>query len=172
MHPDSSSCVEVQLQPLQEPWIDAVVQVERSAHVHPWSRTHFVDVVQAGYHAQMLLAQQSVLGYFVAMLGVDEVHLLNFTVAPQYQRQGWGRLMLQALSLWARGKQASSVWLEVRESNQRALQVYERQGFCRVALRKQYYCANHGQRENAVVMRLNLHSPTCEAEIDLPCPLN
>ena len=53
------------------------------------------------------------------MKGVDEVHLLNITVAPDYQGQGWGRVMLDALALWARGQGAQWLWLEVRTSNAR-----------------------------------------------------
>ena len=96
------------------------------------------------------------LGYFVAMLGVDEAHLLNITVAPAYQRQGWARVLLDALALWARGRGAQWLWLEVRASNLRAQQVYEAHGFRRVGERKRYYPAAHGQREDAVVMSLPL----------------
>jgi ribosomal protein S18 acetylase RimI-like enzyme len=60
------------------------------------------------------------------MKGVEEVHLLNITVAPEYQRQGWSRVMLEALAIWARGQGAQWLWLEVRVGNVRAMQVYER----------------------------------------------
>ncbi len=96
------------------------------------------------------------LGYFVAMMGVDEVHLLNITVAPAYQKQGWARVLLDALALWARGRGAQWLWLEVRVSNERALHVYQAHGFRRVGERKRYYPAPAGQREDAVVMSLPL----------------
>ena len=102
------------------------------------------------------MAGDHLLGYFVAMLGVDEAHLLNITVAPAYQRQGWARVLLDALALWARGRGAQWLWLEVRASNLRAQQVYEAHGFRRVGERKRYYPAAHGQREDAVVMSLPL----------------
>jgi hypothetical protein len=73
------------------------------------------------------------------MKGVDEVHLLNITVAPDHQGQGWGRVMLDALAIWSRGQGAQWLWLEVRVSNQRALQIYERHGYRRVGERKGYY---------------------------------
>ena len=93
------------------------------------------------------------------MKGVDEVHLLNITVAPEFQRQGWAPLMLEALAGWSRGQGAQWLWLEVRTGNDRALQIYERNGFRRVGVRKGYYPA-HGGREDAVVMSLRLHEPT------------
>jgi ribosomal-protein-alanine N-acetyltransferase len=85
------------------------------------------------------------------MKGVDEVHLLNITVAPGSQGLGWGRVMLDALAIWARGQGAQWLWLEVRTSNTRAQQVYLRYGYRRVGERKNYYPADGG-REDAIVM--------------------
>ena len=99
---------------------------------------------------------ESLIGYFVAMKGVDEVHLLNLTVAPAFQRQGWAPLLLEALAGWSRAQGALWLWLEVRESNQRALDLYTRHGFRRVGMRKNYYPALGNQREHAVVMSLRL----------------
>jgi ribosomal-protein-alanine N-acetyltransferase len=148
--------IEVQFEPLLAPWLDAVLHVEQRAYAHPWNRTNFLDALQSGYQAQMLLANNAVLGYFVAMKGVDEVHLLNITVAPEHQGQGWARVMLDALSLWARGQGALWLWLEVRAGNARALKVYESHGYRRMGRRKEYYPADHGQREDAWVMSLKL----------------
>ena len=99
------------------------------------------------------------LGYFVAMQSVDEVHLLNITVAPAWQRQGWARLMLDALVLWSRGQGAQWIWLEVRVSNTRARVMYERYGFRHVGSRRQYYPADKAGREDAVVMSMALSAP-------------
>jgi ribosomal-protein-alanine N-acetyltransferase len=152
--PDTAA--EVQFEALTQQSVDAVLQVEQRAYAHPWNRTNFLDALQSGYQAQLLVADKLVLGYFIAMLGVDEVHLLNITVAPAYQRQGWSRVMLEALTVWARGQGAQWLWLEVRVGNQRAMHVYEAHGFARVGLRRDYYPAGHGQREDAVVMGLRL----------------
>jgi ribosomal-protein-alanine N-acetyltransferase len=142
--------------PLTAQQLDEVAQVERQAHEHPWTRRHFADTLSAGYQAQLLCSADEVLGYFVAMLGVDEVHLLNITVAPRHQRQGWARMLLDALTLWARSQDAQWLWLEARVSNLRALHVYEAYGLRRVGERRDYYPAAQGQRENAVVMSLQL----------------
>ncbi len=133
-----------------------VLRIERVAYVHPWSEINFRDALIAGYQAQMVVADGIVLGYFIAMHGVDEVHLLNITVAPAYQGQGWARLMLDALGLWARGQGAQWLWLEVRVGNTRAMQVYQDHGFRRVGHRKAYYPAHNGSREDAIVMSQKL----------------
>jgi ribosomal-protein-alanine N-acetyltransferase len=89
-------------------------------------------------------------------MGVDEVHLLNITVAPAWQGQGWGRVLLDALAVWARGQGAQWLWLEVRASNARAQRIYEHHGYRRVGERKGYYPAGFGRREDAIVMSLKL----------------
>lgn len=152
--------LEAQFEAMTESWLAAVCRVEQSAYPHPWSRGNFSDSLRAGYQAQLLTGgtgpNAQLLGYFVAMQGVDEVHLLNITVAPAFQRQGWARLMLDALVLWSRGQGAQWVWLEVRLSNTRARAVYERYGFRHVGSRRQYYPAANAGREDAVVMSMAL----------------
>lgn len=150
------SAVEVQFVPLQAEHIAAVLQIEQRAYAHPWNRTNFADALQSGYQAQLLVAGDTLLGYFVAMEGVEEAHLLNITVAPEFRGLGWSRVMLDALTLWARGRAAQWLWLEVRVGNTRAMHVYEAQGYARVGVRKDYYPAGHGKREDAVVMGLKL----------------
>jgi ribosomal-protein-alanine N-acetyltransferase len=147
--------IEAGFEPMTESRLDAVVAIERRAYTHPWTHGNFADSLRSGYHAQMLVAGDTVLGYYVAMLGVDEVHLLNITVDPAYQGQGWGRIMLDALALWARAQGAQWLWLEVRTSNTRAQQVYDRYGYRRVGERRNYYPAEHG-REDAIVMSYRL----------------
>ena len=148
--------IEAVFEPLLADRLDEVMRVEQRAYAHPWTRGNFMDALHSGYQAQMLMADGHVLGYFVAMKGVDEVHLLNITVAPEFQGQGWARVMLDALAIWARGQQAEWLWLEVRVGNLRAMRVYESHGYRRVGQRKNYYPAGHGQREDAVVMSLRL----------------
>ena len=155
--------LEAQFKAMTAARLDAVVQLEQSAYEHPWSKGNFSDSLNAGYQAELLTggsaAEAELLGYFVAMKGVDEVHLLNITVAPAHQRQGWARVMLDALALWARGQGAQWLWLEVRVSNARAQLVYERYGFRQVGLRRHYYPAGNAAsavREDAVVMSLAL----------------
>ena len=148
--------VEVRFEPLVSGRLEAVLRLEQGAYAHPWTRGNFLDAIKSGYLGQLLMAGDELLGYFVAMKGVDEVHLLNITVAPAYQRQGWARVMLDALVTWARGQGAQWLWLEVRAGNARAIAVYENHGFRRVGLRQRYYPAVDGQREDALVMSLRL----------------
>ncbi|MGE4240290.1 ribosomal protein S18-alanine N-acetyltransferase [Ramlibacter sp.] len=148
--------LEAGFEPMTETRLDDVLAIEAVTYAHPWSRGNFADSLRSGYQAQMLAAGDSILGYFVAMKGVDEVHLLNITVAPPMQGQGWSRVMLDALALWSRAQGAQWLWLEVRQRNARAQQVYERYGFRRVGERKAYYPDGPGRREDAIVMSFKL----------------
>ncbi len=162
--------LEAGLEPLTVQHLDAVLAIEQRAYSHPWSHANFIDSLSVGYHCRALIgparccatpatAQDTLIGYYVAMMGVDEVHLLNITVAPEFQRQGWAPLMLEALAGWARVQKAQWLWLEVRASNARARAVYARNGFRRVGLRKNYYPTAAAPREDAVVMSLRLDEP-------------
>lgn len=151
-----AQAAQADFEPMTEARLDAVVAIEVRAYEHPWSRGNFSDSLRAGYQAQLLVAGDSVIGYFVAMKGLDEVHLLNITVEPDCQAQGWGRLMMEALATWSRGQGAQWLWLEVRVSNTRAQRLYAKGGFQVVGRRKAYYPANDGRREDAIVMSLKL----------------
>lgn len=134
--------------------VEAVAAIEATAYSHPWTRGNFIDSLAAGYLAQVLNAPQAdVVGYFVAMPGVDELHLLNITVAPAWQGQGHGQQLLQVVHDLARQRGLGSLWLEVRQGNTRARALYRRLGFAESGLRRDYYPAAGG-REDAVVMSL------------------
>lgn len=136
--------------------LNAVHGIEVTAYSHPWSRGNFWDSLQAGHPAQVLLDNQGALvGYWLGLVGVDELHLLNVTVAPAHQGQGWGQLLLADVQAQGRRLGLGSLWLEVRQSNQRAQALYQRLGFEAVGRRRAYYPAATG-REDAVVMRLGL----------------
>ena len=146
--------------------LDAVMAVETSVYSHPWTRGNFIDSLAAGYLAEVLWGQEAgVVGYFVAMTGVGELHLLNLTMAPPWQGQGHGSSLLRAVREHAQALGLDSLWLEVRQSNERARELYRRRGFAEVGVRKGYYPAVV-RREDAVVMSLALSGTGHEADND------
>ena len=147
--------LQVQLFALCEADLDHVVAVEQAAYSHPWTIGNYKDALKAGYAGFKLMAGDHLVGYWVAMQAMDEVHLLNLTVAPAFQRQGW-----------AQQQGALQLWLEVRESNVRALKLYQSFGFKQVGLRKDYYPASRTSREAAVVMSM----PISRSEIQAAAP--
>lgn len=145
------------LLPMTLQQLDAVLAVELQAYAFPWTRGNFIDSLAAGYVAQVLHGRQGeLMGYFIAMEGVDELHLLNITVAPVAQGLGHARFMLDELCTYGRTHGAHQIWLEVRGSNLRARNIYERYGFRHIGLRRGYYPASRDEhpngREDAIVM--------------------
>jgi len=159
LHPVTAA----QLQPMQVADVEAVLAIEQHAYEFPWTRGNFIDSLAAGYLARTLRAADgALLGYFLAMQGVGELHLLNITVAPAAQGRGHARRMLDALQGLGRELGCEQIWLEVRQGNARARQIYLRYGFAEVGLRRAYYPALKG-REDAVLMSLPLAGPATEA---------
>jgi len=144
-------------EPMQEGDLDEVVAVEQAVYPHPWTRANFSDSLAQGYQAWVLRAQdRELLGYFLIMAIVDEAHLLNVAVSAQWQGKGLGRFLLNQSVALARGLGMESMLLEVRPSNIRALEIYQRYGFNEIGRRKGYYPAANQQREDAIVMRYAL----------------
>lgn len=152
-----------QLRPAEESFapltawhLDDVMRIEREVYPFPWTRGNFEDALRAGNTAWVLLDPSStVVAYAIAMLAVDEAHLLNLSVGGQWQRKGYGWRMLEWVAGRTRDHGARSLLLEVRPSNGPALALYERYGFQRIGLRPGYYPAARG-REDAIVMRVAL----------------
>ncbi len=151
--------------PMRVPDLTEVMAIERQAYPVPWTHGNFVDSLAAGYPAEVLRGPrlqagaapwggQELLGYWVAMPGVDEMHLLNITVARAWQGRGLAVAMLDRLVAACRERGLTQLWLEVRVSNQRAREVYARYGFAEVGQRRAYYPVQQGPREDAVLMSL------------------
>ena len=137
--------------------LDGVVELENAIYPFPWTRGNFVDSLVAGYTAWTLNhVDGDLVGYCVAMSGVGEMHLLNITIAPTSRRRGHARRLLAELVRLCRLRQASRLWLEVRESNSHAREAYGRLGFAQVGRRRGYYPASQGRREDALVMSLDV----------------
>ncbi|WP_341686419.1 ribosomal protein S18-alanine N-acetyltransferase [Limnohabitans sp.] len=144
------------VRPLTAQDLPQVLAIEQTAYSHPWSQGHFVDALASGYHCVAWFEHEDLRAYLVAMPGVQETHLLNVTVAPEHQGKGLAKRLLQDWLDWSRTQGAQQLWLEVRESNARALLIYERAGFVRIHVRKDYYPLDRTRREHAVVMSLKL----------------
>jgi ribosomal-protein-alanine N-acetyltransferase len=133
--------------------LDAVLAIEVQAYTFPWTRGNFIDSIAASYLARTLLADDGeLIGYFVAMPGFEEMHLLNLTVSSRHEGRGHARRMLAELYGLSASFAATAVWLEVRESNARARALYLREGFSEAGQRRDYYPAPAGRREDAILM--------------------
>jgi len=135
--------------------LDTVMAIENSIYPHPWTRGNFKDSLREGYHCWVMEVTGAFIGYAVLAVALDEAHLLNLSIAANWQRQGRGREMLQFLLKLAGDMGVHKVFLEVRPTNLAGIALYTATGFSEIAIRRGYYPAKHG-REDAIVMQLEL----------------
>ena len=135
--------------------LDRVFKIEQDAYPFPWTRGIFEDCIRVGYDCCALQAGPRMIAYSICSHVAGESHLLNLCVASQWQRNGYGNLMLDHIIRNARLRQCTSMFLEVRPSNPTGIGLYERKGFFVLGIRPGYYRAAVG-REDAIVMRLDL----------------
>jgi ribosomal-protein-alanine N-acetyltransferase len=130
--------------------LDAVAALEASLQSFPWSRGHFADSLEAGHSVWVLRRGGDLIGFSVMMRVLDEAHLLNIGVAGACQGQGYGARILRQVMENARLAGANRLFLEVRPSNERAVELYRHFGFRQIGLRKGYYPAVAGREDGLV----------------------
>lgn len=131
----------------------AVCAIEKQVQYAPWSEKLFAEGLERHRCMVAINQQQQIVGFSIVQFIVDEAHLLNIAVEPTQQKQGIGKVLLDDVLVNSQQKKASTIFLEVRESNQRAIQLYQAAGFNEIGLRKNYYPTANG-KENAVIMAL------------------
>ena len=137
--------------------LTVVTEIESDSYNFPWSYGIFHDCLLAGYQSLVLVISGTVTGYGIMSVAASEAHLLNLCVHPDAQRLGYGRRLLNALLVRAEESKVRQVFLEVRPSNQIALNLYHSAGFEQIGIRPSYYRAKEG-REDAVILSIALHS--------------
>jgi len=136
--------------------VPAIMKIENKVYTHPWTKGIFLDCIRVGYHSWVYSEQESLLAYGLVSVAANEAHILNICVSPDAQGRGLGKRMLHKLMQLAADRQGNSIFLEVRESNLVAQNLYDQEGFNRIGLRKNYYPAEDG-REDALVYAKELN---------------
>jgi [ribosomal protein S18]-alanine N-acetyltransferase len=143
------------LRPMRASDLDRIMEIEPVIYTHPWTRGNFEDSMRVGYSCWVIDCGGVVTGYGVLMIGVREAHLLNLSIAPEWQRRGLGRTLLEHFVRIGRDSDAQQMFLEVRPSNTSARCMYAGYGFRDISVRRGYYPAAGG-REDAILMGLML----------------
>jgi [ribosomal protein S18]-alanine N-acetyltransferase len=141
----------VVLRPATAQDLDTVVMIERvSFSDPPWSRRSFASLLDDPRVRFTVACMPAVVGYVVMWLVADEAELANLAVAPDRRRQGIGQLLLDSAMAEALARGATSLYLEVRESNVAARALYGGRGFRPVGRRAAYY---RNPLEDALLLR-------------------
>lgn len=131
-----------------------VLLLERSVHSHPWRQSSFEDCLRGRQRCWLAESKGILVGYVVVAHGGGDAELLNIAVAPSYQRKGIGSCLLQYAVNCVKDH-ADMMFLEVRVSNRKAIELYAREGFFEVGQRKNYYPTVNGH-EDALLMACQL----------------
>jgi ribosomal-protein-alanine N-acetyltransferase len=145
--------------PLVEADLDRVAALERVAFTDPWSRRSFEELLaQPQVRGVAVDGDDGCLaGYALYTVVAGEGEILNLAVDPAVRRRGLGRRLLDAILDQMRAAGTTHVFLEVRQSNRAAIQLYAASGFRSVSLRRGYY---RSPTEHAVTMTLQLSQET------------
>lgn len=130
--------------------VAAVIEIEKQVQSHPWTYSQFEEAVEA-YQSTVIEEQGKVVGFCILQPVLDEANLLLMAIHPQFQAKGYGfKLLDQSINLLK--NDPVQIFLEVRESNIAAINLYEKSGFHQIDLRKNYYPQVGGTREHAIIM--------------------
>ncbi|MDP8161700.1 ribosomal protein S18-alanine N-acetyltransferase [Pasteurella skyensis] len=141
---------------IQSEDFDLLFEIERKAHLVPWSKGTLLNNQGERYLNLKLIENDQIVGFAICYKTLDEATLFNIAIDPIFQGKGYGKRLLEELILQLKQQGIVTLWLEVRESNQTAIHLYQRLDFVEVDIRKNYYPTVTGNKENAVVMALYL----------------
>lgn len=134
--------------------------IERIAFTDPWSRTDFADCLRLGWPIYVAENGASTVGYIVGRAVVDQGEILNLGVTLNARRRGIGTGLVRHMLADFSRRGVVTAFLEVRESNLPAQQLYESFGFTAVGRRPRYY---QRPMEDAVVLRAAISADTSSA---------
>jgi len=144
------------LRDMQEADVPAIMAIERAAYEFPWTEGVLRDCFRYGYLCKVYESGEGIIGYGIISIGAGECHFLNICIAPPHQRHGHGARLVGLLLQAARQARAHTALLEVRASNTAAFRLYDKLGFNEIGMRKGYYPAARGTREDALVLMREL----------------
>ncbi|NBG89375.1 ribosomal protein S18-alanine N-acetyltransferase [Isachenkonia alkalipeptolytica] len=148
---DREKVPEVVLRQMTLEDVDGVLAIEKASFTTPWSRGAFIKEVTENKLAYYTVAELEgeIAGYAGVWLIVDEGHITNIAVAPKYRGRNLGKKILEKLIQELKNRKILRVTLEVRASNDVAINLYKSYGFIVLGRRPGYYTDNG---EDALIM--------------------
>ncbi len=123
-----------------------------------WTDGEFADLLSRENVGGVALSEQAtdggaMLGFALVRVTGDEAEILSVAVRPKWQNYGLGRRLMDMVLANLHADRVSKLFLEVDEGNRAAVALYKNVGFEQVAVRKNYYSGDEGQKSHALVMR-------------------
>ena len=136
---------------MEESDIDDILEVSSLSFAISWSKNSYIQELNNPV-AKYLVAKvnDKVVGFIGTWIVLDESHVTNIAVHPNYRNQGIASKLLESLITYCRSLGCVAFTLEVRASNKAAISLYMKYGFENVGVRKGYYEDN---KEDAILMQ-------------------
>lgn len=140
---------------MKESDLKRIMEIEHASFSAPWSLHAFISELSENEYARYFCLELDgqVIGYMGLWFILEEGHITNVAIAPDYRGQRKGEILMRSVMQMMRQEGMERMTLEVRASNTVARKLYERLGFGAAGVRKGYYSDN---REDAVIMWLDL----------------
>jgi ribosomal-protein-alanine N-acetyltransferase len=144
---------EVLLREMRKDYIPDMLKIERLCFTTPWTETAFLNELHKPYAiSRIALLNNKLVGYACANFVLNEAHILNLAVHPEYRRRKIGTALMYDMMNLLKKKGCRFLFLEVRVSSFGARKFYEHFGFKVVGLRKDYYPSP--KEDAALMMRI------------------
>ncbi|AGA68690.1 (SSU ribosomal protein S18P)-alanine acetyltransferase [Desulfitobacterium dichloroeliminans LMG P-21439] len=143
------------IRPMQEKDLPRIMEIEQACFPVPWAPQSFVGELRDNEYARYfcLEYEEKVIGYMGLWFILEEGHITNVAIAPEYRGKRRGEFLMRSVIDFMVREGMERMTLEVRATNASAQRLYERLGFATAGVRKGYYSDN---REDALIMWLDI----------------
>ena len=136
---------------MDEPHVAQIAELEKVCFSDPWSINSITyELTNPLSNWFVAVEGDKVVGYIGSQAVMDEADIMNVAVSPEYRRQGIAQGLIDTLIKALQEKGVVCLFLEVRASNESAINLYDKNGFLQVGRRKNYY---HNPKEDALILR-------------------
>ena len=132
--------------------LDAIYCLEQNSYNLPWTKGILRDCINNHYDFIIAKYNNVIIGYIIARISSHETHILNLTVSKDYRSHGIASELLEMIFAKCFILNSLDIYLETRVDNKPAINLYEKHGFKRISIRKNYYKTSIG-REDAIVFK-------------------
>ena len=136
---------------MSETDIEVSRDIEINSNPVPWTEKNFLDCLRKDYYCLVQEVDQEVSGFAIQNISLNESHLLNIGIKEMFRNRGLGQELLEQIVHASKSMGCKKIFLEVRVSNNQAIGLYNKTGFKKVSVKKNYYRLPDG-REDALVM--------------------
>ncbi|MGM0411370.1 MAG: ribosomal protein S18-alanine N-acetyltransferase [Bacillota bacterium] len=136
---------------MDEKDIKEVLRIERNVFTNPWSKNAFINELRENPHAIYFIAKKDnkIVAYIGFWILVDYIHITNLAVKKEYRKQGIATILFEKMENIALSSNKRKFYLEVRESNKKAINFYKKRDFKIIDRKINYYTNND---EDALIM--------------------